>query len=133
MNTIDIRVSVLLLLASAAGCGTGKPTLDGTVALDGEPLATGSILLVKTDGGMAREGGVIKDGAFQVTLAPGKYRVEINARRVVGKRKVVDFGPAGEAEVTEELISERYNTKTELSVDIKHGRNTVAWKLDRKR
>src|SRR4029079_17294443 len=100
MKTILTPQGGLGLLVVRAGCGREKPTLDGTVTLDGEPLASGSVLLVKTDGGLVREGAGIKDGAFQVKLPPGTYRVEINARKVVGKIKVTDIGAAAEAEET---------------------------------
>jgi hypothetical protein len=133
MNTTLTRIGGCLLLASLAGCGVGKPTLDGTVTLDGAPLANGTVLLVKTDGGLVREGAVIKDGAFQVKLPAGKYRAEINARKVTGKQKVEGIGPTAEAEETSELIPEWYNSKSELAVEITPGHNEVRWDLHSKR
>src|SRR5262245_3297796 len=124
----------LFLFASLAGCGDGKGSVNGTVTLDGQPVATGTVTFVKSEGGLVREGAVIKGGSFQARVPPGRYKIEVNAQRVVGKRKQKGFsGEAEEVELTEELFPERYNTKTELSEEIKSGRNTVTLDLRSKK
>src|SRR5262245_57398398 len=120
----------LFLFASLAGCGDGKGPVNGTVTFDGQPVAHGAVTFVKSEGGLVREGAVIKDGKFQVRVPPGKYKIEVNAQKVVGKRK--QKGLSGEEEEvaqTEEMFPERYNTKTELSAEIKSGANTVKLEL----
>jgi hypothetical protein len=114
------------LVAALAGCGDGKGTVNGTVTLDGESVANGAVTFVKTEGEPVREGAVIRNGSFQTRLPPGKYRVEVNGRKVVGKKTQKGFnGEDEEIELTEELFPERYNTKSELTEEIKSGDNAV--------
>lgn len=118
-------------LTLLAGCGNGKASVDGAVTLDGQPVATGVITFVKADGNLAREGAVIKDGAFQATLLPGKYKLELTGQKVVGKRRQKGFdGADEEVEITAELFPAQYNTNTNLTQDLKPGPNTL--KLDLK-
>jgi hypothetical protein len=124
-------ILVLVCMASLVGCGDGKSSVTGTVTLDNQPVASGAIAFVKSEGELAREGAVIKDGSFQAHLPPGKYKLELNSQKVVGKRKQKAFdGTEEEVELTEELFPERYNRKTELSQEIKPGANLI--KLDLK-
>jgi hypothetical protein len=117
--------------AGLMGCGDDKGTVQGTVTFDGQPVADGTVTFVKSEGGVAREGAVIKDGSFQARVPPGKYKIEVNAQKIVSKKKQLGFDrKEEEVNVTEELFPERYNTKTELSEEIKPGPNTV--KLDLK-
>ncbi len=121
----------LFLFVPLMGCGDGKGSVQGTVTFDGQPVANGTVTFVKTEGGLIREGAVIKDGSFQAHVPPGKYKIEVNAQKVVGKRRQKGFsGAEEEVELTEEMFPERYNTKTELSEEIKSGPNII--KLDLK-
>jgi hypothetical protein len=121
----------LFLLAALAGCGDDKGSVNGTVTFDGQPVANGAIMFVKSEGGLVREGAVIKDGSFEARVPPGTYKIEVNAPKVVGKRKQRGFsGEVEEVELTEELFPERYNTKSELREEIRPGPNTL--KLDLK-
>ena len=118
-------------LASVVGCGSDKSSVSGTVTFDSQPVASGMITFVKSDGDVVREGAIIKDGAFQAEVPPGHYKIELNAQKVVRTRTQKGFdGKDEEDQITEELFPERYNVKTELSHDIKPGSNTV--KLDPK-
>jgi hypothetical protein len=120
----------LVLWASLAGCGDGKGSVQGTVTLDGQPVATGSVTFVKSEGGrLVREGAVIQNGSFRSGVPPGKYAIEVNGQKVVGKRKHLGLSGAEElVDVTEELFPAWYNTKTELTAEITSGANTL--KLD---
>jgi hypothetical protein len=121
-----------LLLASLCGCGGGGPShVTGSVALDGRPVADGAVTFVMTEGGSDREGAVIRDGAFEVRLKPGRYRVELTGQKPVGTRRQKGFdGKEEEVKVTEQLFPERYNAKSELIETIMPGSNTI--KLDLK-
>jgi hypothetical protein len=115
------RPALVLPLLLLTGCGDGRRTVEGTVTFDGQPLAKGTILFVKTDGELVREGGVITDGAFHCVLPDGNYKIEINAQRVSGKITAEFMGKMEELDKTEEMIPERYNAATELTAQIKPG------------
>ena len=69
---------------------------------------------MKSEGGVVREGAIIKDGKFQAHSA-GQIQDRGPRQKVVGKRKQKGFdGEDEEIELTEEMFPERYNTKTEL-------------------
>jgi len=113
------------------GCGgESEGEVSGTVTFDGKPIPSGSIVFAKTDGSV-RGGGVIKDGSFQTKLVPGTYKVEVSAPKAAGKRTQKGFDGKDEViELTEEMLPEWYNKKTELTEEIKPGRNAL--KLDLK-
>jgi hypothetical protein len=114
-----------------AGCGDGKSSISGSVTFDGQPVASGMITFVKDEGELVREGAVISNGAFQALVPPGQYKIELNAQKIVGKRKQKGFdGAEEEVELTDELFPPRYNTQTELIEEINPGSNTL--KLDLK-
>lgn len=116
--------------AALVGCGGGTGDVSGTVTFDGKPVANGSITFVK-DGGAVREGAVIRDGAFQTKLPPGRYTLELSAQKVTGSRKQKGFDGKDEVvETTDQLFPAWYNTKSELTEEIKSGSNTL--KLDLK-
>lgn len=135
MKRTALAAIKLFLFAGLAGCGGGSEgSVQGTVSFDGQPVANGAVTFVKSEGGMVREGAVIQSGRFQARMPPGKYKIEVNAKKVVGKRKQKGFGgEVEEVEVTAELFPERFNTKTELSEDIKPGTNTVNLDLKSKK
>jgi len=117
------------LALALVGCGDRKSSVSGTVTFEGQPVKDGSVTFVKSEGEVVREGAVIRDGTFQASLPPGEYKIELNAQKVVSKRKQKGFdGKDEEVDITEELFPERYNTKTTLTKKINRGANTV--KLD---
>ncbi|HEX4608746.1 MAG TPA: carboxypeptidase-like regulatory domain-containing protein [Urbifossiella sp.] len=122
----------LLFLVPLAGCGgDGKVAVAGTLTLDGQPVANGTVTFVKSEGGAIREGAVVRDGAFEVKLPPGRYRIEVNGQRRTGTRKQKGFdGKEEEIPLTEEMFPARYNTKTELNEEITS--STKPLKLDLK-
>jgi hypothetical protein len=122
------HLPMFVLLLALAGCGDGRRTLSGTVTLDGQPLESGDVLFVKSEGGLVREGAKVKDGTFQVVLPDGEYKVEVNATKVVGKIIVHDMGQKAEVDKTVEMIPERYNTRTTLTASVKSG--VAGLKLD---
>jgi len=124
-------VLALFCVAAVVGCWDGKGSVRGTVTMDGKPVASGSVTFVKQGGELAREGAVIREGSFQAAVPPGTYKLELNGQRVVGKRTQKGFDGKDETlDVTQELFPDRYNSKTELTEEIKSGVNVI--KLDLK-
>src|SRR5690349_1731911 len=107
MKRIVVCAASLFLVGTLAGCGDEKASVNGTVKMDGEAVTDGAIIFSKSDGSKVREGAVIKDGSFQVRLPPGKYKIELNGKKVLGKetRKGMS-GKDEEVEITGELFPE---------------------------
>jgi hypothetical protein len=81
-----------------AGCNS-RPTVVGTVNVDGEPLAKGSIRCVPIDdqGALAQGrgpggGDTIMDGKYQIDKGStaGRYQVEIQGTKHVPGKKMLD-------------------------------------------
>lgn len=126
---------LLALLAMLAGCSDGKgAVVNGTVTLDGKAVPSGSVTFVKSEGGLVREGATIKDGTFTAQVPPGKYKVEFNGQKVLGKKKQRGFdGTMEEIDLTEEMFPDRYNARTELSEVINAGSNSITFDLKSKK
>ncbi|MDR3620961.1 MAG: hypothetical protein P4L85_16535 [Paludisphaera borealis] len=114
---------------AAAGCsdeGPVRQAVSGTVALDGKPLATGSITFVPVEGATAATAEVV-DGAFQTGRstgpAPGRYQVEIVAVQSTGKTIPHPDFPETTIEEVRNLVPPRYNVKTELKAEVKPDAN----------
>jgi len=129
------------LLATAvlafAGCGgpaTGE--VSGTVTVDGQPPAEGSsITFVPTGDNKSPGGGSgLNNGKYAVTLTTGNYKVEIRVPRplkAAGKPRTEGPGPSGPANI-EESLPAKYNDKTELTFEVKSGKNEKNWDLTTK-
>jgi hypothetical protein len=123
-----LAFAVILIGALAlCGCGSGgQSDLSGEVTLDGSPLERGSILLVPKGPTGTATGCEIKAGKYVLTgpQAPkhGTYRVQISASKKSGRRVQKAMGKPGELEdEVVEAVAARFNTKTELTVEVKSG------------
>jgi hypothetical protein len=124
-----LKVLTVLSLTALVGCG-GKANVTGTVTLDGEPVPSGAITFINADGNV-REGSVITNGAFRVSVPPGKYKLELTGSKVTGRRTQKGFDGKDEVvETTGELFPARYNTNSDLFEEIKSGSQPL--KLDLK-
>lgn len=123
-----------LALCCLAGCGdTGNTALvSGAVTLDGEPLATGTLLFVPLDGAVGTAGAEIKDGRYSARMPIATMKVSISAPRVVGTKKIYDTPESPEMEIVEEALPARYNDQTELLLEVKPGSNHHDFALVRK-
>lgn len=130
-NSFCGGLPLALCLLAFAGCGDGKAIVNGTVTVDSAPVASGVVTFVSEGGALTREGAIIQNGAFNAKLPPGKYKLELTGQKVIGKRTQKGFdGKDEQVELTGELFPERYNTKSELTQEIRAGSNEV--KLDLK-
>jgi hypothetical protein len=122
-----------LILLALAGCGNSKEgQVSGTVKVGGAPLETGSITFLPADGKTATAGAEIKNGRYSAKVPVGMMKVSISSPKVVGKKKVYPTPESPEMPITVEAILERYNDKTELTLDVKPGTNNKDWDLDKK-
>jgi hypothetical protein len=106
-----------------------REAITGTVTFDGGPLARGTIQFrPATQAEATASGAMIDDGRFAIPrdqgLVPGKYKVQIDSREdaaaplaggeLPGAIPVAKKKPAA-------LIPPRYNTRTELTAEVKSG------------
>jgi hypothetical protein len=122
----------LILALTTIGCSGGRDNLPrepvaGTVTMDGQPLPEAVIQFYPT--GDAKSTGAnaqVKAGQFSIPredgLVPGSYKVsishaELEAALYKGKK---DDSPRSK-KLGPELIPARYNSKSELTAEIKAG------------
>ena len=136
---VGLAAGGLLVLGSVAlgfwSLRETEPTVTGTVRLDNEPLATGSIAWIPIEGtpGPGGGGGITKEGKYEIKrgLRPGTYRVEIRSTRTLSGRKVLN--PTIPAELVDEevsVIAERYNKRSSLIREVGPGSNVVHFDLE---
>jgi hypothetical protein len=119
-----ISFSCLLLI----GCGGGdRSSVSGTVTLDGEPVTKGSILFDPVESREVKPVGLIENGSYSLTSEtgpkPGKHKVEIRWAKPTGKQVPVKDDPPNMIDETKEAVPAKYNTSTELTVEITPGSN----------
>jgi len=127
-----VGLMALLGLAALPGCGgTGQAEVDGAVTYDGRPVPAGAIAFVPLEGQGLSAGGTVLDGRYHVPaeVGPktGKYRVEIRWAKPTGRKYRSETGAM--LEVTEEGLPAKYNDKSELTADVKPGKNTIDFDL----
>src|SRR5262245_2399977 len=131
------RAQALLLLAALilAGCAPAAKTapVSGTVTLDGQPLKEGRIQFIPLAGDTGTAGAVVTDGKFLAEVPITKMRVEINANKVIGKKKVYEQSPLSPAvDIVQDLIPARDNTGSKEVLDVQRGKQEVTYQLQSK-
>jgi hypothetical protein len=137
---------IALLVVALSGCSVPvednlpRERISGTVNFDGQPLPKGTIQFQPASQAEGTaSGGMIDDGRFDIPQnegpVPGKYKVQINTREdaapalapgeLPGAPNVPKKRPVG-------LIPPRYNTKTELTEEVKSGGENI-FKFDLKK
>ena len=127
-----ILFSTLALL----GCGDSGPKryqVEGMVTLDGKPLPDGEVIFFSTESGGTPDAGPIKDGKFSFQVFPGPKRVEITAARPHPTKTIAGPSPGSRVPAMEQYLPKRYNTASELSVDVEpSGDRTYTFDLQSK-
>jgi len=108
-----------LAVCTLIGCSGNKTQfkaplpVSGTVTLDGQPMAEGTITLIGEGG--ATEQLPIKDGKFQGPVTPGKKRVELRSFKMGQPTKmgdqVIEATPIN-------FIPATYNTESKITADV---------------
>ncbi|MCC7418867.1 MAG: hypothetical protein IT428_01170 [Planctomycetaceae bacterium] len=149
MTRALLLFSPAILVAVLLGCGGSNPgppraVVSGKVTLDDQPIEEGSIAFIPMGGTQGPTSGAeIKNGEYKTPpdLGPvyGLHRVEITAYRK-GKSKDVEGvkgatgGPsAGGATTSVDMyIPEKYNRKSELTLEVVAGENKGDYPLKSK-
>lgn len=122
MNRPHLIYPILICLLFA-GCGDedGRLSLTGTVTLDQQPLASGSIVFIPIGGGPST-GCSIENGKFQIPAergpAEGNYRVEIVSYKSTGEMIDDPDLPGLKVEQKRQILPDRYNKESELSLQV---------------
>jgi hypothetical protein len=128
-------IAVFALMVGCSGSGSRSP-VQGSVSYDGQPVDDGGVaFLPEGDGPSAEERvratGMIADGRYDFDARrgpfPGKYRVQIYWQKKTGKRVPGEGGVMKDE--TQQAIPAKYNTSTELVVEVRPGRNTLDFDL----
>ena len=118
------------LLMLFAGCGgNGFKEIRGTVTYDGQPVKTGTITLLPPDGRGPTAAAIITDGEYSTKAAFGPKQVKIEAFVVKGTQRYP--GSTLMCDIREQILPERYNSKTELTCDITSGSRTYDFTLQK--
>lgn len=124
-----------LLALVLAGCGdASRQPLQGSVTLDGRPLQAGYIRFRPEPGSSSpTAGGAVAAGTFSIDRnggpMAGRFRVEITASRPVG-RTTIDIETGERVQDLEQYLPPRYNSKSELEVEVtRRGDNTFQFDL----
>lgn len=131
----------LLLVAIAClgiGCGSrgDRPELgyvDGTVSLDGQPLADAMVFFSPETGGRTSVGHTDASGKYRLSYIgsdPGA-KIGKHAVRITTSQEVAD-PKTGRARHTPEKVPDRYNSHSELIKEIEPGTNQVDLELSSK-
>jgi hypothetical protein len=128
---------LLAAVLAVAGCGgekTGEVT--GTVTVDGHaPPVGSSISFIPADGKSPSAGGGIEDGKYTATkvpVGPAKVRI-IVPKFASGKAPKPQAGPGAEGDrVVGELVLVDDQGRTELTYEVKSGRQEKNWELKTK-
>jgi hypothetical protein len=122
---------LLAVLCACAGCGPGRPRIEGTVTLDGAPVDGGSISFFQGSGpGSDKGNAAILGGKYVIegdrarNLTPGSYTVQIFWLQRASGEGQGDAGPA-----VKQLIPPQYNTKSTLTREVKSGTNKFDFDL----
>lgn len=117
--------AALATVAVLAGCGaTDRPDLaevQGTVTLDGKPLAGATVVFEPTEGGRASRGQTDAQGKYELI-----YLRDIKGAKIGPHR--VSITTASEENLTERLPA-KYHRQTTLSAQVDQGENTCNFDL----
>jgi hypothetical protein len=122
------------LLVAAAGCGQAGPELGsvkGTITLDGKPLegaeisfqpdsATGSPALGETDA----------EGRYELRYTRSRNGADLGRHKVRISTAIEREAEHGKIVRARERVPAKYNAKSELTAEVKSGKNTIDFPLE---
>ena len=124
---------LLILSFSLIGCSDSTVgSVAGNVLIDGQPPKRGAIAFFSTDGKSRQVGCDILDGKYTAQVPVGISRVEISVSKITGQKKIYDTPDSPVQDIMEEVLPPKYNEASELTVDVKSGKNDVNFDLKTK-
>lgn len=119
VERVACLAAAMFVFLTLGGCTGGAKSpalakLAGSVKIDGQPLQSGTINFVPSDGKSATSGGTIKDGRFTARVPLGPMRILISSPKVTGQRKAYDTPDSPMIDIVEEALPAAYNTQSTL-------------------
>ena len=128
-----VCLAFLATVLPLVGCyGPKTAEVSGMVNVDNQPLTKGSIGFVPADGKGQTAGGEIIDGKYSAKVGLGVMKVEIRYPKVVDKKKDYDAPGGKYYDLYDESLPPKYNNETELSFEVKAGKNEKNWDVTKK-
>jgi len=135
-SPVVLCLTFLFIMAGCRGSDNqlGRQRISGKVSLDGKPVVTGSIQFSSLPGASQEifSGCLIKDGSYSLPemggLPPGEYRVSISSAAPsapVSSDPEEAMKAAENPATTPELIPEKYNSKSELTIEVEKSGKSV--------
>ncbi len=128
---LPLPVAAMLCFGCGGSGEDGPQTVpvSGLVTWEGAPVDDGDIAFVPAEPSLAQEGGRISEGHFEMQAKPGKNTIRITASRVVpGQTSTGAHGE--ELPVKEQFIPAKYNSSSELTVEVSEaGPNEFSFNL----
>lgn len=129
-SQLAAKLGLILLVGGCAEPTAG--VVAGAVTVDGAAATSGSIAFFPTNGKSATAGAEIIAGQYRATVPLGSAKVEIRVPKVVGERKLYDAPNSPVKQVLAESLPSQYNDQTELTIDVKPGKNPHDYALTTK-
>jgi hypothetical protein len=134
-SNVYSRYTIAILCASVvmplAGCGgvSDVGSVTGTVTLDGQPVPDATVIFQPEVEGPQSTGRTDATGKFELAYSTTGIGAKVGKHKVLittGGKK-----PDSSGNLTEvpETIPEKYNAKSELTVEVTPGRNTHDFEL----
>ena len=127
------------LIASLSGCGHSGPEIarvSGTVTLDGKPLPEAFVFFRHADGGRISEAFTDNSGRYTLNYSNDESGAMVgsNTVRISTFIEAVreDSGAIVKGTNKKELVPAKYNKQSELTVEVKSGKNTLDFDLKSK-
>jgi hypothetical protein len=124
LNRRFLIFAAALALITACNSAPAPPKrgkIDGTVTLNGKPVASGWIRFMAIDPNGTNVAAPVKDGAFDVSAeqgpTKGKYRVEFSVPSATKRRVPDDDNPGKFIEEAPETLPRRYTVESTITTD----------------
>ncbi len=115
----SVSLACLLFSGCSNSPSDGLIPAKGTVSLDATAISKGIIRFVPIDGVTPSVDAAIVDGKFETRLPKGKLTVIVNSGKKIGEQRIYETDPNSPlTEIMKELVPEKYNVKSTLSVEV---------------
>jgi hypothetical protein len=135
-STIRRLFSICAIAAAivVVGCERAPTggTVTGTVTFDGQPLKDGIVSFAPFDGKGQTSDAKIADGKFTASVSIGTMKVMFSAPKVIGKKKMYDTPDAPSVDEIKELLPDKYNAQSKLTITVKAGNQDEKFELTSK-